>query len=439
VQSRSVPQALSPRTARNALAVLTFVNLFNYIDRFVVAGLTETLKKSELHLSDGQIGLLATAFLAVYALVSPRFGTLGDTRSRPRVIAFGVAVWSLATAFGGFATGFISLFLARAFVGVGEAAYGTIAPSVLADAFPKRRRGRVFAIFYAAIPIGAAMGYLVASAMGDHWRAAFFVAGVPGLVLATVLLRLPDPPRGAQDDVLDAHAPPPRDAWRHYRRLLGNRQFAFTVFGYAGYTFGLGGLSWWMVSFLERVHGTPHKTAAFQVGIVAVATGLVGTIVGGWIGDRLLTRTRHAYLLVSGAATVLAAPCAYVALTATDPTVYMTALVAAELLIFASTGPINSAIVNYVAPTERATAMALSILLIHVLGDVPSPYVVGMISDVRKAAALSQIVGTPSIAQVGAAEAAGLQGAVLILPLAILVGGLIWTVGALQRGSPGET
>ena len=424
---------MSSGTARNVLIVLTFVNLFNYIDRFVVAGLTETLKRSELHLSDTQLGLLATAFLAVYALVSPRFGTLGDTRSRPRVIAFGVAVWSIATALGGFAIGFASLFVARAFVGVGEAAYGTIAPSVLADSFPRSRRGRVFAVFYTAIPVGGAIGFLVAALMGDHWRAAFFVAGVPGLALAWLLLRLPDPPRGIEDHDPVGHAPVAAGVWRHYLQLLRNRQYAFTVFGYAAYTFALGSLSWWMVSFLERVHHTPHKDAAGQVGIIVVATGLIGTFGGGWLGDYFLRHTRHAYLLVSGAATLLAAPCVYVTLTASNPGVYMGALVAAELLIFASTGPINSAIVNYAAPTERATAMAFSILLIHALGDVPSPYIVGALSDARKATMLSGIVGAPSPGQLAAAEAAGLQHAMLILPVAVLVGGVIWTVGGLSR------
>ena len=428
----SAPRPVSPGTARNVLIVLTFVNLFNYIDRFVVAGLTETLKNSELHLSDTKLGLLATAFLAVYALVSPRFGTLGDTRSRPRVIAFGVAVWSIATALGGFAIGFASLFVARAFVGVGEAAYGTIAPSVLADAFPRSRRGRVFAIFYTAIPVGGALGFLVASLMGEHWRAAFFVAGVPGLALAWLLLRLPDPPRSTADDDPVGHPPAAPGVWRHYMALLQNRQYAFTVFGYAAYTFALGGLSWWMVSFLERVHHVPHKDAAGQVGLIVVATGLVGTFLGGWLGDHILRYTKHAYLLVSGVATLIAAPCAYLALTATDPKVYLAALVVAELMIFASTGPVNSAIVNYVASGERATAMAFSILVIHALGDVPSPYIVGALSDARSAALLSGIA-VPSPAQIAVAESSGLQHAVLILPVAILISGIIWTVGGLRK------
>ncbi len=429
---------MTPGTARNVLLILTFVNLFNYIDRFVVAGMTETLKHSELQLSDKQIGLLATAFLAVYALVSPQFGKLGDTQQRPRLIAFGVAVWSIATAFGGFAIGFISLFVARAFVGVGEAAYGTIAPSMLADAFPRERRGRVFAVFYAAIPIGGALGFLVASVMGDHWRTAFFVAGGPGLILAALMLRMHDPERRF-DDNEHAHATSV-GGWRHVVQLFRNRQYAFTVLGYAAYTFALGALSWWMVSFLERVHHVPHKEASGQVGAIVVVTGFIGTFAGGWLGDRMLRRTKHAYLLVSGVATLLAAPCAYVALTATNPTVYLGALVLAELLIFASTGPVNSAIVNYVAPGERATAMAVSILAIHVLGDVPSPYVVGTLSDARTDALLRAIGGTPDAAQVAVAQAAGLQHAVMILPFAILLGGAIWTWGALSAtAAPART
>ena len=425
---------MAPGTARNVLIVLTFINLFNYIDRFVVAGLTETLKNSELHLTDTQLGLLATAFLAVYAFVSPRFGRLGDTKGRPRVIAFGVAVWSLATALGGFAIGFVSLFVARAFVGVGEAAYGTIAPSVLADCYPKARRGRVFAIFYAAIPIGAALGFIVASLMGDHWRAAFFVAGVPGLILAALLLRLPDPPRTSDDDRA-AHHHIADGSLAHYLALLRNRQYAFTVFGYAAYTFALGSLSWWMVSFLERVHHTPHKEAAGQIGAIVVVTGFVGTFLGGWLGDFMARHTRHAYLLMSGIATLIAAPCAYIALTADRPIVYFSALVVAELLIFASTGPVNSAIINYVASGERATAMAFSILLIHVLGDVPSPYIVGAMSDARAASLLAAVGSAPSVVQIAAAEAAGLQHAMLILPAAILLSGAIWTVGGLRKSA----
>src|SRR5437764_11715999 len=208
----------SQRAARYALAVLTFINLFNYLDRWVVAAVVESIKKSELHLSDTQLGFIGTGFIVVYTLTSPLFGALGDRKSRPPLIALGVAVWSVATSLAGFARGFLSLFVARSTVGVGEAAYGTIAPALLADSFPIERRGRVLSVFFAAIPIGSAAGYILGGLVDQHfgWRAAFWIAGAPGLLLALLVLAVKDPPRGAHDAA-------PRDAGSGYRHLLRNR------------------------------------------------------------------------------------------------------------------------------------------------------------------------------------------------------------------------
>ncbi len=394
--------------ARAALVVLTLLNLLNYLDRFVLASLVESLKASELHLSDKQLGALATGFILVYMLTSPIFGTLGDRRKRPPLLAIGVGIWSLATALGGFARSFATLFAARSSVGIGEAAYGTIAPALLADHFPREKRGRVFAVFFAAIPIGSAAGYVLGGLADQRfgWRAAFFLAGGPGLLLALLCLFLSDPPRGAQDPGVPS-APLAGNAWSAYRRLLSNRPYALTVAGYAAYTFALGGLAFWAPAFLERVRGLPKAEATVQFGAIVVATGFVGTFGGGWLGDWWLKRSRAGYLWVSGLATLLAAPAALVAFLAPDKPVYMTGIVVAELLLFASTGPINSAIVNLVAPTERATAVALSILAIHLLGDVPSPPLIGAISD-----------------------ATSLGRAFLIVPAAIAVGGVIWIAAA---------
>jgi MFS family permease len=397
------------RTARAGLIVLTLINLFNYLDRWIVAALAESMKHSELHLSDTQLGSLMTGFLIVYMLAAPLFGRLGDTRSRNRLLAAGVAIWSVATALAGFARSYLGLFAARAAVGIGEAAYGTISPALLADYFPRQQRGRVFAVFFAAIPIGSALGYIVGGLV-DHyfgWRQAFFVAGVPGLVLAAFALRLYDPPRGSQDSTEEARPAHPGGA---YRTLIRNQPYLLTVLGYAGYTFAIGALAFWTPTFLERVRGIPKAHATVQFGAIVVVTGFVGTYLGGWLGDRLLTVSRQAYLWLSGTVTLLAAPLTLVALAAPQPQVYWPAIIAAELCLFASTGPINSAIVNEVSPHMRATAVALSIFTIHILGDVPSPSVVGMISDARS-----------------------LADAVLIIPVAVLVGGLIWTYAAWRN------
>ena len=406
------------RHATIALVVLTGVNLLNYIDRYVVPAVFESLKRTDIHPSDTQLGLLMSGFLIVYMCTAPIFGLLGDTGRRPRVLAAGVAVWSAATALGGLAWNYLSLLVARGIVGVGEAAYGTIGPSLLADSFPPRTRGRAFAVFYMAIPVGAALGFAIGGFVDHHWgwRRAFFVAGIPGLLLATLVARLREPPRGASDasaaSLAEHTAPPTMGAvtWT----LLANRAYLLTVLGYAAYTFALGGIATWMVPFLERVRGLPGDVATVRFGGIVVLTGLAGTLGGGWLGDLLLARTRQAYLWLSGIATLLAAPLFYLALASSTPAVYWSATIGAELLMFASTGPINTAIVSVVPASIRSSAMALSILAIHSFGDVPSPALVGWISD-----------------------RASLDLAVLILPAAALVGGLVWTYGAATtRASP---
>jgi len=409
------------RLGRRALAVLTLINLFNYLDRWIVAALAESMKHSALQLSDTQLGSLMTGFIIVYMIAAPLFGSLGDARSRPRLLSLGVAIWSVATALAGLATSYASLFAARAAVGVGEAAYGTISPALLADYFPRERRGRVFSVFFAAIPIGSALGYIVGGLVDQYfgWRQAFFVAGVPGLVLAALALRLYDPPRGAQEAAdgtgAAAHAGSLGAAARAaYAALIRNRPYVLTVLGYAAYTFAIGALAFWTPAFLERTRGIPKAHATVQFGAVVVVTGFIGTYAGGWIGDYFLRVSRQAYLWVSGVVTLAAAPLTLVALASPHPAVYWTAIVAAELCLFASTGPINSAIVNVVSPQMRATAVALSIFTIHLLGDVPSPSLVGLLSDARS-----------------------LGEAVLIIPLAVLVGGIIWTYAAWWGGRAG--
>ncbi len=393
------------RSARAGLVVLTLINLFNYLDRWIVAALAESMKHSELRLSDAQLGSLMTGFLIVYMLAAPLFGALGDTRSRTRLLSVGVGLWSIATALAGLARNYAGLFAARAAVGIGEAAYGTISPALLADYYPRERRGRVFAVFFAAIPVGSALGYIVGGLADRYfgWRQAFFIAGVPGLILAALALRVYDPPRGNQDP--EAAVPPV--VRRAYATLLRNRPYLLTVLGYAAYTFAIGALAFWTPTFLERTRGIPKAHATVQFGAIVVVTGFVGTYLGGWLGDRLLRVSRQAYLWLSGVATLLAAPLTFVALAAPQPAVYWPAIVAAELCLFASTGPVNSAIVNVVSPHMRATAVALSIFTIHILGDVPSPSLVGLISDAR------------SLGQ-----------AMLIIPAAVLGGGLIWTYAA---------
>ena len=406
------------------LAVLAFINLFSYLDRYVVSGVLESLKNAGLGLSDTNLGSLMSGFLVVYTLLAPVFGALGDRRSRPRLIALGVACWSFATALSGFAVNFLTLFAARAAVGVGEAAYVTIAPSLLSDYFPIRLRGRVMAIFFCAIPVGSALGYVVGGLVDKSygWRAAFFVAGVPGLLLAMLCLFVRDPPRGSQDgEVVRADVAPPtsrssmsRETWQTYGRLLRNKPYALTVLGYAAYTFAVGGLAYWMPAFLERVRGISRSEATVSFGTIVVITGFIGTFIGGWMGDYFARRSNQAHLDLSAVATLVAAPFVWMALTTSSHSLYQFYMVTAQLCLFLSTGPINAALVNLVIASERATAIALSVFAIHLLGDALSPFMVGALSDLF------------SLGQ-----------AVRILPVAVLIGGFVWIWAARAQGRAG--
>lgn len=393
----------------------------------MVSALLSDFKRAPMRLNDFELGTLMSGFLIVYMLAAPLFGRLGDRASRPRPIAIGVLLWSLATGLSGLARNYAQLMAARALVGIGEAAYGTIAPSLLADYFPRRTRGRAFAVFNMAIPVGAALGYIVGGVMRQHfsWHAAFYVAGVPGVLLALWILRLPDPPRGAQEEAPSAQssiaAPDPvaegaadarGGAGSVYLRLLRQRPYVLTVLGYAAYTFALGGLAFWMPHFLETVRGVPAETASVGFGKIVVVTGLVGTFIGGWLGDYWLRYSRQAYLWMSGWITLIAVPAVWLALEAGAPAIFYPALIVAELLLFMSTGPINTAIVNLVRPTERATAVALSILAIHLLGDVLSPSLIGALADVSS-----------------------LGEAVMIVPAAVVVCAVLWLLAARASAS----
>ena len=401
--------------AGRALAVLTAINLLNYLDRYVVSALFESLR-ADLWLTDARLGFLATGFIVVYMLASPIFGALGDRRPRPRLLAVGVGIWSFATVLSGFARGYWTLLAGRAAVGIGEAAYGTISPGLIADHFGPARRGRAYAFFFAAIPVGAARGYAVGGVVDRTlgWRAAFFFAGAPGLVLALLCLRLKDPPRGAAESTWEGGA---GGVVATYRRFFANRPYVLTVLGYAAYTFAVGGMSWWMPAFLERTRGVPRTVATIQFGAIVIATGFLGTFAGGYLADALRRRFRQADLWVSGASALLAVPAILVVFMTWRPGLYLAALVVAQLMLFASTGPVNAAIVAEVAPAERASAVALSILGIHLLGDVPSPWLIGFISD-----------------------RSSLGRAVMVVPVATLVAGLVWTYAAWrgERGARAE-
>jgi MFS family permease len=383
------------------LAVLSGLNLVNYLDRYIVAAVGPKLSE-DLGLSDSQFGFVVTAFMVGYFATSPLFGALGDRLPRRGLIALGVAVWSLATAASGLTQTFAAMLAARVVVGVGEASYATLAPTIIDDLAAPEKKNRWLAIFYVAIPVGSALGYLVGGQL-EHafgWRSAFFIAGGPGLVLALLALAIEEPkrafdaPRQNQSAGFGATA----------RQLFRLPLYRDTVLGYTAQTFALGGFAAWAPKYLYRTLGLDLKTADYWFGLVLVVSGLFATFVGGQLGDRWPGEDRaRANLRVCAISTAVSVPCATLCLLASSSFGFFAAIAAAEFAIFLSTSPINAVILGSVPNALRASAMAASIFAIHLLGDMISPPLIGMISD-----------------------ASSLRAAMAVIPVALAIATLVW-------------
>ena len=371
------------RDRRIALTILTFVNFLNYIDRYVVASVFEPIRR-ELHFSDAQLGWMLSAFMIAYAITSPAFGRLGDLFTRKYLIAVGVTLWSFATAGAGLARNFWQMFVPRSMVGVGEASYATLAPAMIADFYAPERRGRVLAIFYAAIPAGSAAGFILGGQLAHliGWRMAFWVVGLPGLLFALLTLTIREPERGASEVVIpERQRSAPPTVLTTYRMLWENSTYVFVTLGFIAYTFALGGLVGWTPAFLERYDGMTTVGANNIFGALTVASGITGTLVGGFLGDYLLGCTRNAYLWLSGVCMLVGAPVAVLALAARQEAIFLPGIFVAEFILFLNTGPLNAVLVGCVTAEIRATAMAVNIFLIHALGDAISPPLIGVLSD----------------------------------------------------------
>jgi MFS family permease len=271
-----------------AIVVLTVMNLLNYIDRWVPSAV-KVLFQKDLQLSDAQTSLPLTAFIFIYMLTSPVFGALADKGPRRYLIAAGVAIWSLATAAAAGAQGFYSLLAARAAVGIGEAAYAVISPSLISDFFAPERRNRILTFFYVATPVGSAIGFVLGGVIGESlgWRAAFLICGLPGLLIAALALFIKEPPRGQ----FDTEKPQPLPWGPALRALAANKVYAFTVLGYVAVSFATGGIADWFSTFLVRERGMEVAAAATYTGMSAVIGGIIGTIAGGLLADRPRTPT----------------------------------------------------------------------------------------------------------------------------------------------------
>jgi MFS family permease len=368
-----------------ALLVLFSMNLLNYVDRYVFYSVGEVMS-GELGFNDFWFGVLSSSFMVVYTLVSPVMGYLGDRRSRTRLLAMGVGLWSLATvgtATAGWITGWnhLEMFFWRALLGVGEASYGVIAPTLLADLFHPRLRGRVIGLFYLALPMGGAIGYGLGGWIGYHlgWRNAFLVVGLPGIVAAAAALLIRDPGRGASEGG-HTHASSQPSGWSDYLGFFRNRTFLLNTAGLTAVTFATGAYAVWGATFYQRVHGLGVKEAGKWIGGLTLMAGLLGIGLGMWLPDLLRKVTRRAYLFWAGAAVALATPLGMAGLLATDTNTSLSLIFLAMILLASVLGPCNTVTADIVPANRRAAGFALSIFLLHLFGDIASPPLIGWLS-----------------------------------------------------------
>jgi MFS transporter, Spinster family, sphingosine-1-phosphate transporter len=408
-------------SANAALALLILINLFNYIDRQVLAAVVGPIKKTFFEAGgknlvgsdtlvaliqwsqnrlgftpdDALLGLLGTAFMLVYMLGAPIFARMAERWSRWAIVSIGVILWSLASGASGLANTFFILLITRCFVGIGEAAYGPVAPAMISDLFPLEARGRAMAWFYTAIPVGSALGYVLGGfvanseigrwgagwfGMGpDSWRWAFLIVLAPGIILGARSSFMRDSRKGEPESgrrpagSADIHL-------RDYLILIRTPSYMFCTFGMAAMTFAIGGIAFWMPYYLASRPNAPSN-ATIIFGAITATAGLIATLLGGIAGDKLRARFSGSYFLVSGIAMLIGFPIFIAVLHAPFPWAIWVLIFLASFCLFFNTGPTNTILANVTHPSIRAAGFALNILIIHAFGDVISPVIVGLLND----------------------------------------------------------
>jgi MFS family permease len=365
--------------ARSALFLLLAINLFNYIDRQILAALEPNIRASFFAPGDlnamTKTGLLGDAFFVTYMISAPILGLLADRISRWLIVGSAVILWSLASGGSGLAATFAILFATRICVGIGEGGYGPAAPTILADLFPIQTRGRIMAIFYAAIPVGSALGYVIGGLVGTHlgWRWAFYLVTPPGLLLGFLCFFQSDPRAGAHQLVQQS----PRRSLRDYVRLFRTRSYLINCVAQTLMTFVTGGLGFWVSAYLRYRNQSPDVGMTI-FGLITVVAGLVSTLLGGVIADRLRSRFAGSYFWVSGIGMLIACPFFVATLYTPFPMAWVP-MFFAIFFLFVNTGPSNTALANVSLPAVRATAFAVNILVVHALGDVQAFWLLGYI------------------------------------------------------------
>ncbi|MFO0907306.1 MAG: MFS transporter [Isosphaeraceae bacterium] len=408
-----------------ALIVLFGMNLLNYVDRYSFYAVGTHIQ-DELRIDHGHYGELSASFMIVYTLVSPFMGPLGDRYNRRWLLAAGVGLWSVATVGTAFSKGYWDMFFWRSLLGVGEATYGVIAPSLLADLFPPRDRGRAMGVYYLALPTGGAVGYGIGGWVADawNWRAAFWVVGLPGLLVAAAGLWIHDPGRGASEEsgATSTHRP----TIGEYLRMFTVPTFLLNTLGMAAVTFTTGAYAVFGSTFYQTVRGMTAKQAGVWIGGMTFLAGLLGIAAGTWLADRMLRVTRRAYLLLAFFAVCLAVPFGSMALLDSNLNTSLPMLFVAMTLMAMVLGPCNTVIANVVPANRRASGFAAYIFLVHILGDISSPILIGKAADwLGRPDQIDSMLGRLA-ASVGATPVGSTNltaGMLLVMPVLILGAG----------------
>ena len=365
--------------ATTALVLLTAMNFVNFIDRYIMPGVQELVKK-EFSLSDERVGALTFWFFLTYMCAAPLTGWLGDHFPRKPLIVISALLMSGMNLFTATVHDYLALNLRHAALGIAEASFSIYAPALLADFFEPDQRNRVLTIFYTAIPVGAAFGFALGGALGGKygWRFPFYVSAGPGILVAVLIwFFMKEPKRGETDSNEEGKSKAAKDT---FFGLAKNPQYLFATLGMAAVVFSLGGISAWVPSFLQRAGGYSSGAAGLIVGGITVLGGLGGTAIGGWIAQRWLRTNKRALYLISAWSALLTVPPAMLCFFG-PKWAMVPGLALAQFFIFLGNGPLNAAIVNSVSGAIRATAIAMELFLIHALGDAPSPRLIGLVSD----------------------------------------------------------
>ena len=387
------------------------INFLNYMDRWV-ASAASPLIQTEFHLSDALIGLLGSAFLLVYAVAALPFGYWADRGVRKTVVAVGVAIWSLATLFTGFARNFTQLFISRAVLGIGEASYYPAGTSLLSDYFPKEQRGRTMSIWGAGSAFGIAVGFAGGGYIAEKfgWRSAFFFAAVPGILCALLAFGLREPLRGSAESRGPAVKVTHDASLAKFIALMRIPTLRAAILSQTVLYFVLASNAFWLPLLLHRRFDMSVSKAGLVAGVVLVGGGLIGTLAGGWIADRRAVKTPAAHLQVGIAGFLIGVVFIVVALVApmnVGPVpVFIPAFLITVVCLYLHSGPFTAVSQNVVSPALRASSVTMLLFVSHVFGDSHSTFDIGFLSDHLGSLQLALLITSPTLLIVAAIVAA---------------------------------